>query len=68
MEVRLCESTPEAICGQILAEENILEYVRGCWVIPFQPGGAIFLGQPKTSPVIVKLLLLFFKMSKNWSK
>ena len=31
-EVRLCESTLEAIWGQILVEENIFDYVRGCWV------------------------------------
>ena len=32
MKVRLCESTLEAIWGQILVEENIFDYVRGCWV------------------------------------
>ena len=42
MEVRECEITPEAICGHILAENNILDYVKGCWFIPSQPGGAIF--------------------------
>ena len=69
MEVRLCESTLEAIWGQILVEENIFDYVRGCWVTASQPDGEIYLSYPHSSPrILAKLPLLVFKMYKNWSK
>ena len=46
-------------------EENILDYVRGCRGITSQPGGAIFLNYPHTSPrIVVKLPLLVLKCAK----
>ena len=53
IDVRVCESTPEAICSQIWLDENVSDYVRGCWVIPSQASGAIFQSHPDTSPRIV---------------
>ena len=41
------KSPPEAKCSNILAEDNVLDNVKGCWFRPSRPGGAIFLESSK---------------------